>query len=85
MSSEPEVRVLYHICMYVCMYVCMWDVVVISVRSTFGYVVMALKGSLCPIAGNDLNDIGTDKVRCILCMYLCIVCMYVCMYVCLNE
>ena len=64
--------------MYVCMYV---DVVVISVRSTFGYVVMALKGSLCPIAGNDLHDIGTDKVRCILCMYCMYVCLYVCMYV----
>jgi hypothetical protein len=65
------VCVYVYICMYVCMYV---GVVVISVRSTFGYVVMALKGSLCPIAGNNLHDSGTDKVRCILCMYVLYVC-----------
>ena len=49
----------------------MCDKVVISVRSTFGYVVMALKGSLCPIAGNNLHDAGTDTVStvCMYCIY----------------
>ena len=42
----------------------MCDKTVISVRSTFGYLIMALKGSLCPIAGNNLHDSGSDKDEC---------------------
>ena len=42
----------------------MCDKVVISVRSTFGYLIMALKGSVCPIAGNDVHDHGANKDAC---------------------
>ena len=42
----------------------MCDKVVISVRSTFGYMIMALKGSLCPIYGNSLHDSGVNKETC---------------------
>lgn len=42
----------------------MCDKVVISVRSTFGYIIMALKGSLCPILGNDAQDHGANKESC---------------------
>ena len=42
----------------------MCDKVVISVRSTFGYLIMALKGSLCPIAGNNLHEYGANQDTC---------------------
>lgn len=44
--------------------VSMCDKIVISVRSTFGYIIMALKGSLCAIVGNNEHDNGVNKDTC---------------------
>jgi hypothetical protein len=40
------------------------DKTVISAHSTFGYVIMALKGAVCAMVGNDVNPFGMNRDMC---------------------